>query len=354
MVVAACSPHMHEKTFRRACANAGLNPFLLQMANIREHVSWSPRTARRPPTRPSAVVSGGGAARGAPPAARAAARCRSTRPRWWWAAASPASRPRWSWPTPAIRSTWSSASRPSAGTWPSSTRPSRPWTARPASSRRGWSEVGQHENVTLMTYGRSRRSTGYVGNFHVRVRKKARFVNENTVHGLRGVHREVPAEPGGRRLRGRPGLPQGHLPTLSPGRAQVPGHRQGRLHLLPARQVPGLRDLLRAQRRSTSSSRTRSSRSRSATSSWPPATSCSTPAAAPVRLRAAGQRLHQPGVRADGQRGRAHQRQDRAARRRDRAQERGHRPLRRQPRQELPTSTARRSAACTRSSSATW
>ena len=29
MVVAACSPHLHEKTFRRACKNAGLNPYLL-------------------------------------------------------------------------------------------------------------------------------------------------------------------------------------------------------------------------------------------------------------------------------------------------------------------------------------
>ena len=40
MVVAACSPHMHEKTFRRACAGAGLNPFLCEMANVREHCSW--------------------------------------------------------------------------------------------------------------------------------------------------------------------------------------------------------------------------------------------------------------------------------------------------------------------------
>ena len=40
VVVAACSPHMHEKTFRRACAQAGLNPFLCEMANIREHCSW--------------------------------------------------------------------------------------------------------------------------------------------------------------------------------------------------------------------------------------------------------------------------------------------------------------------------
>ena len=40
VVVAACSPRLHEKTFRRACEDAGLNPYLCQMANIREHVSW--------------------------------------------------------------------------------------------------------------------------------------------------------------------------------------------------------------------------------------------------------------------------------------------------------------------------
>ena len=40
VVVAACSPRMHEPTFRKAAADAGLNPYLLQMANIREHCSW--------------------------------------------------------------------------------------------------------------------------------------------------------------------------------------------------------------------------------------------------------------------------------------------------------------------------
>jgi heterodisulfide reductase subunit A len=40
VVVAACSPRMHEKTFRRACASAGMNAFLCEMANIREHCSW--------------------------------------------------------------------------------------------------------------------------------------------------------------------------------------------------------------------------------------------------------------------------------------------------------------------------
>ncbi len=40
VVVGACSPHMHEKTFRKAAAGAGLNPFLCEMANLREHCSW--------------------------------------------------------------------------------------------------------------------------------------------------------------------------------------------------------------------------------------------------------------------------------------------------------------------------
>jgi heterodisulfide reductase subunit A len=40
VVVASCSPLMHETTFRTACSEAGLNPYLFQMTNIREHVSW--------------------------------------------------------------------------------------------------------------------------------------------------------------------------------------------------------------------------------------------------------------------------------------------------------------------------
>ena len=40
VVIAACSPHMHEKTFRRAADQAGLNKFMCEMANIREHCSW--------------------------------------------------------------------------------------------------------------------------------------------------------------------------------------------------------------------------------------------------------------------------------------------------------------------------
>ena len=40
VVVAACSPRMHEVTFRRCLKEGGLNPYLLAMVNIREHCSW--------------------------------------------------------------------------------------------------------------------------------------------------------------------------------------------------------------------------------------------------------------------------------------------------------------------------
>ncbi|MDN5293709.1 MAG: hypothetical protein PWQ31_1014 [Eubacteriales bacterium] len=40
VVIAACSPRMHENTFRGVLERAGLNPYLLEMVNVREHNSW--------------------------------------------------------------------------------------------------------------------------------------------------------------------------------------------------------------------------------------------------------------------------------------------------------------------------
>jgi heterodisulfide reductase subunit A len=40
VVVASCSPRLHEATFRQCVSEAGLNPYLLEMANIREQCSW--------------------------------------------------------------------------------------------------------------------------------------------------------------------------------------------------------------------------------------------------------------------------------------------------------------------------
>ncbi len=88
VVVAACSPRMHEPTFQSAVASEGMNPYYFAMANIREHVSWvvddakqgtekakrlinaavmrvalqDPLYARKEPVTPAAMVVGGGIA----------------------------------------------------------------------------------------------------------------------------------------------------------------------------------------------------------------------------------------------------------------------------------------------------
>jgi heterodisulfide reductase subunit A len=88
VVIAACTPRMHEPTFRRTLQSAGLNQYFLEMTNIREQVSWvhppgeaatnkamdlvaaavdrvhlhEPLIPRKSPIEPSAMVVGGGIA----------------------------------------------------------------------------------------------------------------------------------------------------------------------------------------------------------------------------------------------------------------------------------------------------
>lgn len=59
VVVAACSPHLHEKTFRTACANAGLNPYMCEMVSIREQVSWVHTDKEAATAKAMAMISGG-------------------------------------------------------------------------------------------------------------------------------------------------------------------------------------------------------------------------------------------------------------------------------------------------------
>lgn len=133
IVVASCSPLLHEHTFRTAVEKAGLNPYSTHMVNVREHDSWVHqdreaatekardltraavrRVARHRPLEKSKVlIHPDGSS---------------------WAAASPASTPPSPWRMPASGSTWWSAIPSSAGTWRSSTRPSLRSTAPPASS----------------------------------------------------------------------------------------------------------------------------------------------------------------------------------------------------------------------------
>lgn len=59
VVVAACSPQLHEPTFRGATAQAGLNPFLCEMANIREQCAWVNTDAAAATAKACALVASG-------------------------------------------------------------------------------------------------------------------------------------------------------------------------------------------------------------------------------------------------------------------------------------------------------
>ena len=57
VVVASCSPRLHEQTFRRTLASANLNPYLFEMANIREHCSWVHEDNEKATEKAKALVS---------------------------------------------------------------------------------------------------------------------------------------------------------------------------------------------------------------------------------------------------------------------------------------------------------
>ena len=182
VVVAACSPHLHEKTFRRACSNAGLNPFLFQMANIREHVSWVtkdrevatnkakalvsaavervklqvPLETKRVPVNKTTLVIGGGIAGLQTTLELADA----------------------GYPVILVER------EPSIGGHMAQfdkTFPTLDCSACILTPK--MSEVGQHDNVTLLTYSELESVTGSVGSFKAIVRKKARLVREEPCTG---------------------------------------------------------------------------------------------------------------------------------------------------------------------------
>ncbi len=59
VVVAACSPHLHEQTFRTACERAGLNPYLCELVSIREQASWVHTDREAATEKAKALVTGG-------------------------------------------------------------------------------------------------------------------------------------------------------------------------------------------------------------------------------------------------------------------------------------------------------
>jgi heterodisulfide reductase subunit A len=177
IVVGACSPHLHEKTFRRACINAGLNPYLLQMASLREQISWvsddeekalekakaliagavrrvqlhEELEASEVPVAPDTLVVGGGIA-----GIQAALELADGGHHVYLVERSPS-----------IGGHMAQFDK---------TFPTLDCAACILTPR--MSEVGTHENITLLAYSDVEDVSGFVGNFDVKVRKKARYINE--------------------------------------------------------------------------------------------------------------------------------------------------------------------------------
>jgi len=182
VVVAACSPRMHEPTFRKACAQAGLNPYLSEMANVREHCSWvhekseqttqkafdvvrtmvskaSNNAALEPikvPVTKRALVVGGGVA-----GIQAALDIANTGHKVILVERSPS-----------IGGLMAQLSE----TFPTLDCSQCILTPRMV-------EVAQHPNITLYTHSEVESVDGFIGNFHVKIRKKARSLDEDLCTG---------------------------------------------------------------------------------------------------------------------------------------------------------------------------
>ncbi len=182
VVVAACSPRMHERTFRSAAAAAGLNPYMLEMANIREHCSWVhddrakatkkaidlvrvmvAKTIRnralypiRVPVEPTALVIGGGIAgiQAALDIAGGGKKVILVEK------------------SPSIGGHMARLSE----TFPTLDCSQCILTPRMV-------EAASHPNITLMTYSEIESVEGFVGNFEVTVRCKAMYVDPSKCTG---------------------------------------------------------------------------------------------------------------------------------------------------------------------------
>jgi len=182
VVVASCSPLMHEPTFRKACEKANLNRYQFQMANIREHCSWvhtdkvaatakakallsgalgkarylAPLPSKKVPVNPATLVVGGGIAgiQTALDIADSGTKVYLVE----------------------REATIGGHMAKFDKTFPTLDCAACILTPKMVS-------VGQHDNIELMTWSEVEEVTGYVGNFKVKVRRKARYVDEEKCNG---------------------------------------------------------------------------------------------------------------------------------------------------------------------------
>ncbi|MBO5219403.1 MAG: CoB--CoM heterodisulfide reductase iron-sulfur subunit A family protein, partial [Clostridia bacterium] len=182
IVVCACSPRMHEATFRKAAAAAGLNPYMVEIANIREQCSWihkdmavgtakaiilgkaaiakvnlnTPLTPGESPVTKRALVIGGGIA-GIQTALDIADA---------------------GFPVDIVEK------QPTIGgkmaqldkTFPTLDCAACILTPKMV-------DAAQHENIRIFSYSEVAEVSGFVGNFDVKIKRKARYVKEDICTG---------------------------------------------------------------------------------------------------------------------------------------------------------------------------
>ena len=182
IVVASCSPLMHEPTFRGALFRAGINPFFLQMVNIREHVSWvhtsraaatakakdlvraaarrvrlhQPLEKRKVEINPQVLIVGGGIT-----GIHAALTIANSG-----------------------KHVYLVERQPTIGghmAYFDKTFPTLDCAACILTPK--MTAVGAHPNITLWTYSEVAAIEGYVGNYKVKVRRKPRYVYEDLCIG---------------------------------------------------------------------------------------------------------------------------------------------------------------------------
>jgi len=182
VVVAACSPTMHELTFRRVCQEAGINPYLLEIANIREQCSWvtedkqmatdkakamlsaavkrvyyhQPLEIRKVPFNANTLIVGGGIA-----GIGAALEIANSE-----------------------HKVYLVEQGPSIGGHMiqlDKTFPTLDCSACILTPK--MTQVGSHPYIELMSYSEVEEVSGYIGNFKVKIRKRARYVNADRCNG---------------------------------------------------------------------------------------------------------------------------------------------------------------------------